>query len=113
VEGLREGVDEELDHLGVQRGPLQKAPVTRGGLHRAIDVEPRKDMLDEANRLHTPGGEATPSDGQEAEAAFVLAEDPYWTSIGRWDDLLEACSTGSLERWNGLRIFLCDWGAAL
>jgi len=112
-EGLREGIDEELEHLGVQIGQLQKEPVTRGGLYRAIDVEPLEDMLDGSNRLHATGGEAPPADGQEAEAAFVLAEDPYWTSIGRWDDLLEACSTGSLERWNGLRIFLCDWGAAL
>jgi hypothetical protein len=112
-EGLREGVDEELEHLGVQIGQLQKEPVTRGGLHSAIDVEPLKDMLDGANRLHAPGGEAPPSDGQEAEAAFVLAEDPDWTGIRGWDDLLEACSTGSLERWNGLRIFVCDWDAAL
>jgi hypothetical protein len=104
-EGLCEGVDEELEHRGIQIGQLQKEPVTRGGLDGAIDVEPLKDMLDGANRLHSTGGEAPPSDGQEAEAAFVLAEDPDWTRVLGWDDLLEAFSTGSLERWNGLRVF--------
>ena len=69
-------------------------------------------MLDGANRLDPMGGEAPPSNRQEAEAAFVLAEDPDGASIGGRDDLLEALSTGSLEGWNGLRIFLCGWGAA-
>jgi hypothetical protein len=44
-QGLREGIDEELTHLGIQIRPLQKEPVTRGGLHRAIDIEPLEDML--------------------------------------------------------------------
>ena len=45
-EDLREGVDEELEHLGVQIGQLQKEPLTCGGLHSAIDVEPLEDTLD-------------------------------------------------------------------
>jgi hypothetical protein len=69
-------------------------------------------MLDCSDRLHTTGGQAPPSDSQEAEAAFVLAEDTDGASIGGRDDLLEAFYTGSLERWNGLRIFLCGWGVA-
>jgi hypothetical protein len=44
-EGLREGVDEALEPLGVQRGPLQKEPLTRGRLHRAIDVANRVIIL--------------------------------------------------------------------
>jgi hypothetical protein len=112
-EGLREGVDEELEHLGVQVRPLQEEPVTRGGLHGAIDVEPLEKVLDGAYRLYTLGREAPPADGQEAEAAFVLAEDPDGTSIRGWDDLLEAFSTGSLKGGDGLRVFWCDSGAAL
>jgi hypothetical protein len=73
-EGLYEGVDDERAQLGVQLGPRQREPVARGGLDGALDVEPRQAMLDEAHRLRAPGGEAPPSDGQEAEAAFVLAE---------------------------------------
>jgi hypothetical protein len=69
-------------------------------------------MLDGSDRLHTTGGQAPPSDSQEAEAAVVLAEDTDGASIGGRDDLLEAFYTGSLERWNGLRIFLCGWGVA-
>jgi hypothetical protein len=70
-------------------------------------------MLDCANRLHTRGGKAPPSNREQAEAAFVLAEDPDGASIGRRDNLLEAFSTGRLEGGNGFRIFLCGWGAAL
>jgi hypothetical protein len=112
-EGLRKGVDEELEHLGVQVRQLQKEPVTRGGLHGAIDVEPLEKVLDRAYRLYPLGREAPPADGEEAEAAFVLTENPYRTSVRGWDGLLEVFSTGSLERGKGLRIFLCDWGAAL
>ena len=112
-ESRREGVDEELEAFRVQIGQFQEEPLAGGGFHGAIDVEPLEGMLDGANRLHATGGEAPPADRQETEAAFVLAEDPYRTSIRRWDGLLEAFPAGSLERWNGLRIFLCDWGAAL
>jgi hypothetical protein len=39
-EGLREGIDEELEHLGVQIWQLQEATCTRRRLHRAIDRAP-------------------------------------------------------------------------
>lgn len=45
-QGLREGLDEALKHRRVQRRPLQTAPVTRGGLHGAIDSAPREHLLD-------------------------------------------------------------------
>jgi hypothetical protein len=44
--GLREGIDEELEHLGVQRGQLQKEPVSCGWFHGAGDLEPLEGMLD-------------------------------------------------------------------
>jgi hypothetical protein len=112
-EGLREGVDEELEHRGVQIGQFQKEAVARGRLHGAIDVEPLEDMLNGANRLHPTRGEAPAADGAEAEAAFVLAEHAYWAGLRRGDDLLEACPTSRLEGRNGLRVFLCDSGAPL
>jgi hypothetical protein len=112
-DGLREGVAEALEPLGVQRGPRQKASGTRGGLPSAIDGAALQDMLDGANRLHATGGEAPPSEGQAAEAAFDLAEAPDWTSMRGWDDLREAFATGSLEGWHGLRMFWGAWDAAL
>jgi hypothetical protein len=69
-------------------------------------------MLDGAKRLDSTGGQASPSNRQGAEAAFILTEDPYRTSMGGWNDLLEPCFTGSLGGCNGLRMFLCGWGAA-
>jgi hypothetical protein len=48
-EGVREGVDEELEHLGVQIRRLEAEPVTRRWLHGAIDIEPLEDMLDRSN----------------------------------------------------------------
>ena len=44
--GLREGINEELKHCGVQIGQLQKEPVPCGGLHGTIDIEPLEGMLD-------------------------------------------------------------------
>ena len=110
--GWREGSDEALEQLDVQIGPLQKEPVSCGGVHGALDLEALADLVDGANRLPPGGGQAPPADRQQAEAAFVLAEDPNGARSGGRDDLLETCSPGSLERCNGLRIFLCGWGAA-
>jgi hypothetical protein len=108
-----EGVDEDLEGFPVQIGQFQEKPLAAGGRHGAIDVEPRKDVLDCADRLHAVGGEAPAAAGQDAEAAFVLAEHPDGPKIGRWNGLLEAGRTGGLEGGNGRRLFLCDWGAAL
>jgi hypothetical protein len=45
-EGLREGIDEELEHRGIQRGQLQREPVSCGGFHGAIDIAPLEGLLD-------------------------------------------------------------------
>jgi hypothetical protein len=63
-EGLRKGLDEELEALGVQIRQLQEEAIARGRLDRAIDIEPLEDMLDRANGLYTTSGEAPASDGQ-------------------------------------------------
>ena len=44
--GLREGLAEALEPLGVQRGPRQKEPVPWGGCPGAIDIAPREGLLD-------------------------------------------------------------------
>jgi hypothetical protein len=65
-EGVREGLDEELEHLGVQIRQLEEEPVPRRRLRGARDREPLKDMLDRSNRLHPTRGEAPAVDGEEA-----------------------------------------------
>jgi len=87
-ESVREGVDEELEHRGVQIRQLEEEPVTRRRLHGAIDIEPLEDMLDRANRLHPTRGEASAADREEAEATFILAEHAYRTGIRGRDDCL-------------------------
>ena len=107
-EGRREGIEEELEAFRVQIGPCEEEPVACRRLHRAIDVEPFEDRLPAPDGLHTARREAPTANGQSAEAAFVLAEDPHRRSMGGRDDRLEACYAGGLERWNGLRVLLCD-----
>jgi hypothetical protein len=63
-EGLRKGLDEELEALGVQIRQLQEKALARGRLDRTIDIEPLEDMLDRANGLYTTRGEAPAPDGQ-------------------------------------------------
>ena len=46
AEGLREDVDEELEHPCVQIRQFHEEPVTRGRPHGPIDIEPFEDMLD-------------------------------------------------------------------
>ena len=105
-EGLRKGIDEELGHLGVQRWQLEAEAMARGRLDRAIDIEPLEDLLDGPNGLHPPGGEPAAADGQEAEAAFVLAEDAHGAGSGGRDGLLQAARTARLQGWDGVRVFL-------
>jgi len=112
-EGLREGIDEELEHRGVQIRPLEEEPVARGGRYGARHREPRKDMLDASHRLYSTRGEAPAPDGQEAKAAFILAEHAHRAGIRRRDDRLQACPTRRLERGNRLRLFVCDSGGPL
>lgn len=112
-EGLREGVHEQLEHVGVQIGELQEEPLACRRLHGAKDIEPLEDMLDRPHRLHAASREAPAADGQQPKAAFILAEHPDGADVRRWDDLLELGLTGGLERRNGLGIFLCDWAEPL
>lgn len=112
-EGLREGVAEEVEPLGVQGRSRQQEPIPRDGRHGTIDVAPRDHVLDGSYGLYPARREAPPADGQEAEAAVVLTEHPHRMRVRRGDDLLEAFSAGGQERGHGLRLFGGDWGAAL
>jgi hypothetical protein len=107
-EGVREGIDEELEHLGVQIRQLEEEPGTRRRLHGAIDIVPLEDLLDRSHRLHPTRGEALAADREEAKAAVVLAEQAYRPGIRRRDDRLQALPTSRLERGNRLRGFWCD-----
>jgi hypothetical protein len=112
-EGLGEGIQEDLEALGIEIRQLQEEPLARGRLYGAIDIPPLEDMLHRAHRLHATRGEAPPADGQSAETAFVLAKDPDGSGVRRGDGPLELFLTGGLECRDGLRLFWCDWGAAL
>jgi hypothetical protein len=57
--------------------------------------------------------EAPAADGEEAKAAFVLAKDADGPGVRRGDRPLELFLAGGLEGGDGLRLFLCDWAAAL
>jgi hypothetical protein len=112
-EGFGEGIQEDLAALRVELRQLQEEPIARGRLHGAIDIHPLEDMLHRANRLHAPRGEAPPADGRSAETAFVLAKDPDGPGVRRGERSRELFLAGGLECWDGLRLFWCDWGAAL
>ncbi len=112
-EGLGEGIDEELEHVRIEVWQFQKEVLAGGRCHGTVHIPPLKDVLNRANRLHPTRGEAPPTDGQEAEAAFVLTEHADGASVRGRDRLLELGLTGGLEGGDGLRLFLCDWGAAL
>jgi hypothetical protein len=109
----REGVDADVKAFRVQRGQFSEEPLTGRGRHGAIDRAPLADVLDRSHRLHAIRREAPPADRQQAEATFVLAEYPDGAGVRGGDCPLEVCVTGRLERRNGLRLFLCDWGVAL
>lgn len=111
--GMSEGVHEAWDHVDMQQiGACQEEALTRRGGHGAIDRAPFEGVLDHPDGLDPLGRQAPSANGQEAEGAFILAKDPDGTPMRGRDDLLEAFSTGSLERGDGLRIFWCDWAAA-
>jgi hypothetical protein len=96
-EGLGKGIDEELKALSIQIRQFREEASPCRGLHGAMDVEPLKDMLYRADWLHPTGREMAAANGQQAEAAFVLAEDTDGERIGGWDHLLQVATTARLE----------------
>lgn len=98
---LGKGIDEELEHVGIQVRQFQKEALAGRGLYGAIDVEPFEDVLDHADRLHPTSGEAPPADGQQTAAAFVLAEHAHRTGIVRRNDALQPLLTGRLKFLDG------------
>jgi hypothetical protein len=107
-ERLREGVDEELERVGVQIGQFQEKPVACGRGDGTVDGEPFESVLDQPHGLDPRGGQSAAAHGQEAHPTFILAEHAHWTSILRRDDLLQALPTARLKDRNGVRVFLCD-----
>jgi hypothetical protein len=111
-EGLREGVDKELEILRVARGQFEKEPLTRRGRHGPIDIKPCKDVRHRSDGLYTEGGEASAAHRQQADAPCIRAEDPHRAGMLRWNDPLQLLKTRLLKRRHGLRVFWCDWAAA-
>jgi hypothetical protein len=112
-EGLGKSLDEELEQVRAQIGQFQTEALTRGGRHGPVDIKPCEDVLNGPHGLDATGRSSTSAHRQQAEPAFVLAKHPDRAAgVGR-DDALQALTTRSLEPRDGLRIFLCDWGAAL
>jgi hypothetical protein len=112
-ESRREGVDEDLEAFRVQIRPFQEEPLAGRGRHGAIDIAPLADVLHRANRLHATPREAPPADRSSAEPAVILAAHPDGVGVRGGNGPLEGGVTGRRERGEGLRIFLCDSGAAL
>ncbi len=109
-EGLGEQIDAELEVLRVQRGPCQTEALSAGGRPRAIDREPCEDMLARPDGRHPTGSEAPPAHRQQANAAFLLAQDPNGAAVLYRDETLEWLMTGGLTRLQRLGGFWC--GAA-
>lgn len=60
--GVGEGIEAELEPLGVEIRQLEEEPLAGGGLHGAIDREPPKDVLDGANGRNAVSREASAAD---------------------------------------------------
>jgi hypothetical protein len=56
--------------------------------------------------------EAAAAYGQEAQPTFVLAEHAHRLAMCWRDDAPALLLTGRLKRFDGLRVFLCDWAVA-
>lgn len=110
---LTEGVEKALKLVGIQRGTLLKEPLAAGRRHGAIEVKRLEHMLNDADRLHAPRGQASPPDGQQPEAAFILAEDPDGTRIACRNDGGELRAARVLKGGQRVRVFFDGSGAGL
>lgn len=110
---LTEGVEKALKLVGIQRGTLLKEPLAAGRRRRAIEVKRLEPMLDDADRLHAPRGQASPPDGQHPEAAFILAEDPDGTRIACGNDGGELRTACPLKGGQRVRVFFDGSDAGL
>jgi hypothetical protein len=112
-DGLGKGIEEELEQSRIQIGPLPKEPLARGGGYGSVDREPCEDVWDEPHGLDAAGRYPAAAHRQQTEPAFVLAKHPDRAAVVGRDDVLQALPTRRLELSEGLRLLLCDWGAAL
>lgn len=111
-ERLAEGIKQELGSVCVQIRELQEAAYACRGGHSPIDVEPREDVLDRANRLDAACGQPSAAYGQQANTAFVLATYPQRAGVLGWHNTVQLLLTGRLKRSDGVRVFWCGSAAA-
>ncbi len=60
--GLGEGIEEELEGLGIQIRQFKEESSARRRLHGTIDIQPLEDMLDRSNGHHPTRDEAPTAD---------------------------------------------------
>ncbi len=87
---------------------LKKEGLAGAGCHGAVDVEPVKDLVDRANRLHTPRGQAATPHRQQPTPAFILTKPFDGERVVGWNRRSHLVGTRGLERGNGIKIFVCD-----
>ncbi len=110
---LCEGVDKDLEIIGIQVGQFQKEVFATCGCHGTIDVEPLKDVLDGADRLHATCRQPTATDSQQAKAALILTEDPHGSRIRGRNGRLQMGVALGLKGREPIRVFVCGWVVAL
>jgi hypothetical protein len=102
--GVGEGLHQQLEHLGLQRGECQEEALAGGWGDGAIDREPFDKVLDGPQRLDPTGREPTPASGQSSQPAFVLADDAHGAGLRWWHDALSPLLTRHRKLPPGLRV---------
>jgi hypothetical protein len=110
--GLGEGIDEELDALGVAIRSFEEKPCARGRGHSTIDIAPGKDVRHCVDGLHPAIHAASATHRQQAKAAFALAEYPHGARMHGRDEMLQPLAAGRLALPDRLRVLWCDWAVA-
>jgi hypothetical protein len=105
---LGKGVEEDLEHLGMEVGEFEKEALAGGRRHCTVDIEPLEDVLDRSDRLDAACGKAAAAHGQQAQTTFVLTEHSH-RAVLRWrDDAPKLLQTACLKLADGFGVFLCD-----
>jgi hypothetical protein len=104
-------VHNDVEGVGIERGPPQEEARAGGRGHGPMDVEPLDGLLDHPHRLDALGGKPASTNCREANAAFVPAQHASRARMVGWKDALQALAAGGLNRGEGLRGFVGE-GAA-
>ena len=93
-----EGVDEELEGVGIQRGQFKKEALPCGRGHGPIDLEPFEDVLDRPLRVGPRGAvRRRRCTVRRPTTTVVLAEHAHRAGILRRDDRRAPLPTARLK----------------